>query len=245
MKIAGIIPARYKSSRFPGKPLVLLLGKPMVIWVVEIAAKALGKDNVFVATDDDHIARVVQQYGYRAVMTSDSALTGTDRLYEASRRIKADIYINIQGDEPLLSFRDIVKVLECKKRFPREVVNGMCRLKHADDPRNINFPKVITTEDLKMVYMSRLPVPGFKASKNAPKVFWRQVCIYAMSREELTAFGRFGRKSELERMEDIEMLRFLELGVPIRMIKLRGSSYAVDVPGDVKFVSSILKKRAA
>jgi 3-deoxy-manno-octulosonate cytidylyltransferase (CMP-KDO synthetase) len=119
----------------------------------------------------------------------------------------------------------------------------MCRLKVTDDPSNINFPKVITTEDLRMVYMSRLPIPGFKSKENVPKVFWRQVCIYALSKEQLMAFGEFGRKSYLESLEDIEMLRFLELGIFIRMVEIKGSPYAVDVPDDVRIVEEILEKK--
>jgi 3-deoxy-manno-octulosonate cytidylyltransferase (CMP-KDO synthetase) len=215
----------------------------MVVWVAEIAAKALGENNVFVATDDQRIVDVVSPHGFQTVMTSDNALTGTDRMFEVARTVKADMYINIQGDEPLLDPVDILKVIECKKNYPSEVVNGMCRLKVTDDPSNINFPKVITTEDLRMVYMSRLPIPGFKSKENVPKVFWRQVCIYALSKEQLMAFGEFGRKSYLESLEDIEMLRFLELGIFIRMVEIKGSPYAVDVPDDVRIVEEILEKK--
>ncbi|MFH1317984.1 MAG: 3-deoxy-manno-octulosonate cytidylyltransferase [Candidatus Omnitrophota bacterium] len=243
MKTVGIIPARYQSTRFPGKPLVSLLGKPMVIWVAQVTAKALGRDNTFVATDDQRIAKIVVDFGFQLVMTSDKALTGTDRVWEAAQKIEADTYINVQGDEPTLCPEDILTVLKCKKRYPQEVVNGMCKLRNNDDPKNTNFPKVITTEDLRMVYMSRLPIPGVKSQEKAPKSFWRQVCIYAFNREQLKLFGEFGHKSYLESFEDIEMLRFFELGIFIRMVVVEGSLYAVDAPEDVKVVENVLRKK--
>ncbi|MEI7504252.1 MAG: 3-deoxy-manno-octulosonate cytidylyltransferase, partial [Paludibacter sp.] len=106
MKAVGIIPARYKSSRFEGKPLALILGKPMIIYVCEIVAEALGIENTYVATDDIRIFDCVTNLGFKAVMTPDNCLTGTDRLYEAAKLIKADIYLNIQGDEPMLNPKD-------------------------------------------------------------------------------------------------------------------------------------------
>src|SRR5690554_857877 len=101
MRSVVLIPARFGSSRYPGKPLVSLLGKPMILWVAELSAEAVGSKNVYVATEDERIASVVKAAGFQAVMTSDSALTGTDRLAEAAEQIEADIYINVQGDEPL------------------------------------------------------------------------------------------------------------------------------------------------
>ena len=121
MKTIVVIPARFQSSRFPGKPLTPLLGKPMILWVAELSAKAVGDKNVFVATDDERITEVVTSAGYQVVMTTSDALTGTDRLAEVAQKIKADIYINVQGDEPLVDPQDIVKVIEEKKQYPHEV----------------------------------------------------------------------------------------------------------------------------
>ncbi len=112
MRTVVLIPARYSSSRFPGKPLVKLLGKPMILWVAELACKAVDKNDVFVATDDSRIAEVVESAGFGVVMTSDSCLTGTDRLAEAAAKIDADIFINVQGDEPLASADDILKIAD-------------------------------------------------------------------------------------------------------------------------------------
>ena len=242
MKFVGIIPARYHSSRFPGKPLVMLNGKPMIIWVAERSSQSLGSDNVFVATDDNRIADCVHDYGFKAVMTSENALTGTDRLWEAAQQIDADIYINVQGDEPLLNPDDILKVIKTKEKFPGEVINCMCQIKPGEDAGNTNIPKVVTTEENRLVYMSRLPIPGSKSLENRPHIFWKQVCIYAFTRAELNAFAAFGRKSYLESFEDIEILRFLELGIPIRMVETSATSHAVDVPEDVPLVEAALKR---
>lgn len=243
MKFVGVIPARYASSRYPGKPLVPLLGKPMVVWVAELTSKALGRENVVVATEDKRIADVVEKSGFKVVMTSKNALTGTDRIWEAAQSVDSDIYINVQGDEPLLKPGDISKVLAVKQKFPNEVVNGMCKVLPDEDPTNVNLPKVVVTENGRLVYMSRLPVPGSKIEENVPSFFWKQVCIYAFNKRELQLFGEFGRKSYLERIEDIEILRFLEFGTPVRMVETSGSSSAVDVPEDVPVVEAALKDR--
>lgn len=242
MKTVVLIPARYQSSRYPGKPLVELLGKPMILWVADISAKALGAENVFVATDDDRIALVVREAGYQAVKTSPDALTGTDRLAEASEHIDADVYINVQGDEPLVNPDDILKIRDVKLSNPDKVINGFCWISAAEDPSNVNIPKVITNEQSELVYMSRNPLPGYKESKRAPGRYKKQVCIYAFSRAELAAFRKFGRKSELEWSEDIEILRFLELNRPVLMVETSPGSLAVDVPADVVPVEKALKE---
>lgn len=241
MKTAVIIPARYNSSRFPGKPLVMLLGKPMILWVAELSAKAVGRESVFVATDDERIARVVEVAGFMAVITSDQALTGTDRLAEAAAKIQADVYLNVQGDEPLLDPQDILKILAAKHQYPDEIINGYCYIGAGEDPDSINIPKVIFTEEGRMVYMSRRSLPGYKDARNAPAVYYKQVCIYAFSRDDLRRYAAFGRKSALEQSEDIEILRFLEWGAAIRMVKTSPGSLAVDIPEDVAAVEAILK----
>ncbi|HQR82254.1 MAG TPA: NTP transferase domain-containing protein, partial [Thiotrichales bacterium] len=162
MKTIIIIPARYKSSRFPGKPLVKLLGKPMIQWVAELSAKAVGEENVYIATDDTKIQKAVLGMGYQVVMTSEDCLTGTDRLAEVAQKIEADIYINVQGDEPLVDPEDIIKVIEAKKAYPNEVINGYAIIGEDEAPNSVNIPKVIFTEDKRLVYMSRQALPGFK-----------------------------------------------------------------------------------
>jgi len=236
----AVIPARYSSSRFPGKPLIPLIGKPMIIWVAELTARVLGAENVFVATDDIRIEHVVKDFGFKVAMTSSAALTGTDRVWEVAQQVDSRIYLNIQGDEPLIDPDDILKIREVKNLYPEEVINGMCPLKSDELPENKNIPKVVATENNRLLYMSRLPIPGTKA-ETANVQFWKQVCIYAFSKSELQAFGSYGRKGKIESLEDIEILRFLELNIPVRMVETCGSSYAIDVPQDVPFVERVLR----
>lgn len=238
MKVIGIIPARYKSSRFPGKPLALILNKPMIIWVCEIVEKALGKENTYVATDDDRIEEVVTQYGYKVVMTSENCLTGTDRLWEVAQQIEADIYVNIQGDEPMLDSAEILKIIEVKKQYPDFIVNGMTKLLDNEDPANINLPKVLVNNKNELIYMSRLPIPGIK-SKGTPN-YYKQVCIYAFSYDELKAFGTCYEKAVYEKFEDIEILRFFDLDKRIKMVETKASSLAVDIPEDIYSVEAAL-----
>ncbi len=242
MKTIVVIPARYQSSRFPGKPLIPLLDKPMILWVAELSAKAVGAHSVFIATDDERIAQVVIGAGYQVVMTSKDALTGTDRLAEVARKIEADIYINVQGDEPLVQPSDILNMIDEKQRFPDSVINGYCALSTEEDPQSVNIPKVIFTEQKHMIYMSRQAIPGFKDTKGEPENYYKQVCIYAFSRQELLDYGKYGKKSRIEQSEDIEILRFLEWEQKIRMVETQPGSLAVDVPEDVFKVESALKR---
>lgn len=244
MKACVIIPARHASSRFPGKPLVPLLGKPMILWVAELSARAVGAEHVHVATEDDRIAEVVRGAGFSALMTSPAALTGTDRLAEAAGQIGYDIHINVQGDEPLVDPEDIRRCIALKAKRPEMIVNGFAWIGPDEDPASVNIPKVIATEAGVMVYMSRQSLPGFKEAKNAPTRHMKQVCIYGFTRAELAAFASFGRKSALEAAEDIEILRFLELDRRILMYECRPGSLAVDVPEDVPKVEAALRARA-
>tara|TARA_B110000977_G_scaffold144622_1_gene183591 strand:+ start:1736 stop:2485 length:750 start_codon:yes stop_codon:yes gene_type:complete len=241
LKSIIVIPARYKSSRFPGKPLVKILGKPMIQWTAEISAKAVGIENVFIATENTEIEKAVLQMGYQVIMTSDKCLTGTDRLAEVASKIEADIYVNVQGDEPLVNHNDIIKIISCKKKNPNDVINGFTVIDDKTNPDSVNIPKVIFNEDKILVYMSRKKIPGFKRDKDAPKKYYKQVCIYAFNREELEAFSKFGRKSTLEQSEDIEILRFLDLGKTIRLVETESSSLAVDVPEDVIKIEKVMR----
>ena len=240
MKIIVVIPARYKSSRFPGKPLVKLCGKPMIEWVMDLSAKAVGKKNVFVATDNKKIFNFTKQKSYKAIMTSKKCLTGTDRLAEVAQKIKADIYVNVQGDEPLVNPKDIKKVINMKKKYPNEVINGYTKIDKNENPNSVNKPKVVFTEKEKLIYISRKALPGFKEKRKKVKFFYKQVCIYAFNRKELLKFGNYNRKSLCEESEDIEILRFLEWGKQIRLVKTGPGSLAVDQPEDVKKVEKAL-----
>lgn len=235
MRSVVVIPARFASSRYPGKPLVPLLGKPMVIWVAELSARAVGRESVYVATEDSRIADVVRQAGFNVLLTSPDALTGTDRVAEAAEQIEADIYVNVQGDEPSVDPDDILKILAVKQSNPGMVVNGFSWI----DPKresveSLTIPKVVTAEDGTLLYISRAAIPGSKDPGLAPHAYKKQVCIYAFNKAELRAFRAFGRKGELERYEDIEILRFFELKIQVRMVETLAGSVAVDVVDDVR-----------
>lgn len=240
MRIVGVIPARYASTRFPGKPLVKILGKPMVLWVLERTVEALGKANTYVATDDDRIAEVVKENGYQVVMTSDKCLTGTDRLWDFAQRVQADCYINIQGDEPMVKPSDIQKVVEEKLKFPNHIINAMCKLRPQEDPWDLTIPKVLASRNQELIYMSRSPIPYSKSGKFDGITFYKQVCIYAFNYQELKAFGQETQKAYCEQYEDIEILRFLDLGFKVKMVEVESSSAAVDLPEHVSMIEKLL-----
>lgn len=240
--VIGVIPARFKSSRLPGKPLVKLCGKPMIIWVAEIVAKALGRENTYVATEDQRICDVVEKNGFKAIMTSKQHQTGTDRLAEVAENIIADVYVNIQGDEPTLNPGSILKVVEIKKMMDHAIINAMAEISPNEDPASINLPKVVFNDKLQMVYMSRLPIPGYKSLANKPEKYFKQVCIYAFNREQLALYGSVKKKSKVEESEDIEILRCIDLGVPVQMVLVEGNTYAVDVLSDIPVVEKRLKE---
>lgn len=217
----------------------------MILHVAEICAHALGAENTFVATEDERIRNVVTAAGFQAVMTSDHCLTGTDRVSEAAEQIEADLYVNVQGDEPLLDPLDIRKLVDARLETPGFVINGMTHCGPREDLASVNIPKVVTNEKDLLVYMSRALIPGTKDLPRKQGPILKQVCIYVFSREELRAFTGFGRKSYLESHEDIEILRFLELGIPIRMVETSGQSLAVDVPEDIAPVENLLRQRRA
>ena len=237
-----VIPARFGSIRYPGKPLVKLLGKPMILWVADLSAEAVGPENVYIATDSEEIQAAVNDAGFQTIMTGP-ALTGTDRLAEAAEQISADIYINVQGDEPLVNPSDILKIIDIKKSNPNKIINGCRKISANENPHNVNIPKVLKNEKSQLVYMSRNALPGCKEFKNSPTEYWKQVCIYAFSLEELKSFRSFGRKSLIESYEDIEILRFFELEKEILMVETEGESLAVDSPADIEPVENALRKR--
>ena len=241
-KSCVIIPARYNSSRFPSKPLIKLLNQSMIIWVANIASVAVGKENVFIATDDKRIAEEVNNSGFKSIMTNPNHLTGTDRTAEAASMIDYDIYVNVQGDEPLRDPMDILECIRIKKQKPNSVVNGFCWMASHEDPANINIPKVVTTDLGKLIYMSRNSIPGHKDEVNKPERYKKQVCIYGFNKSQLEKFSSNKYKTEIEKSEDIEILRFLELDEEIYMFECKPGSLAIDVPNDVFLVEQALKK---
>ena len=232
-KVCVIIPARFASSRFPGKPLKKLLGVPMVIRVARKAALAVGIENVFIATEEPLIASCAVSFGFKPIITSPGCLTGTDRVAEASKELKEyDLFVNVQGDEPLVSPADIVHCIESKIKYPDKVVNGFTSIAVDENPESVNIPKVIFTEKGELVYASRALIPSSKRVLPSTE-YKKQVCIYVFDSEQLNLFYDFGRKGHLEQIEDIEILRFFEVGQKVFMASCTPGSVAVDVPSDI------------
>ena len=242
MKACVIIPARFASSRFPGKPLAKINGKEMILWVAENCSKAVDYSDVYIATDDEKIADIVIKKGFKVIFTSSDLLTGTDRVAEASKNLNYEIFVNVQGDEPLIDHRDIIKAIDLKRKYPKSIINSFCPIGKNENPKNKNIPKVAITENNNLMYISRSVIPQSKKDLNN-YIFKKQVCIYAYSKDDLNKFLSFGRKSKLEKIEDIEILRFFELGLNIKMYEASKSSLAVDIPGDIDLVEKELLKK--
>jgi len=210
----------------------------MILWVADIAEKSIGKENVYITTENEEIVDVVKSYGYKVILTSDSCPTGTDRVAEATMEIDADIIINIQGDEPMLDPSDIQKVIDEKIKYPNHIVNCMAYLNKHEDVEDKKIPKVITSLDDELIYISRNTIPGTKNGNGVnPK---KQVCIYGFNREHLSEFAKMGKKTPLEFEEDIEIIRFLEMGHKVKMVMLDSDSHAVDYPEDIDRVENLI-----
>ena len=240
MKKIIIIPARYGSTRYKGKPLVKILNREMVLRVADICAKVVNKKNLYVATDSKKISKVVESANYNSLMTSSNCLTGTDRVAEAAKQIKAKIYINVQGDEPTINPKDIKKIIKAKIKYPNHVICGYDKINSYEDPLNKNLPKVVINDKKELIYISRSLIPGSKSKKKLD--YLKQVCIYAFNEKELAKFSQNKRKSKIEDIEDIEILRFFDLGIKIKMIRLYSNSLAVDDERDKEKVESIILK---
>ncbi|WP_410210542.1 3-deoxy-manno-octulosonate cytidylyltransferase [Aquirhabdus sp.] len=239
MKTVIIIPARFQSSRFPGKPLADLLGLPMIVHVWQKCVQALDANLVYVATDDDRIRDVCHSHGIQVVMTRSDCLTGTDRVFDASLQVQADLYLNVQGDEPMLDPKDIQVVLDAAKQFPGEIINATSEIDNEIDYLSRTVPKVVARPDGRLLYMSRAPIPGNKAASFVTA--HKQVCIYAFPPKALSDFASCQQKTALEEIEDIEILRFLELGYEVRMVPVSQSSVAVDTPQDLERVRVLMQ----
>ncbi len=239
LNYAVVIPARYQSSRFPGKPLVDILGKPMVQHVWERCVDAVGAELVYVATDSKEIQLAVEAFGGQVVMTSSECLTGTDRLAEANVTLKRDFLINVQGDEPLINPDDIVRVIKRYQDCPEQIVNAMAAIHSEEEFRSNSVPKVVASKTGRLMYMSRAAIPTTK-ELNFEGSF-KQVCIYAFSARHLEFFSNGGEKAPIENLEDIEILRFLENDIPVQMVEVNSASIAVDFAEDVERVIHKIK----
>lgn len=235
-----IIPARYRSSRLPGKPLVMLNGISMIQRTYLQCVKGFDREHIYVATDDQRIVDHCQAAGIKVVLTSPDCLTGTDRVAEVARSVRADLYLNVQGDEPLFNPNDIAVMLKAAAAYPGDVLNGVCSIDE-EAFRSPTIPKVVARPDGRLLYMSRGLIPTTKWHDFVRG--WRQVCIYAFTAASLEAFAACTEKTPLESIEDIEILRLLELGFEVRMVPLSDDSVAVDTPEDVLKVERILRER--
>lgn len=233
-----VIPARFQSTRFPGKPLADIHGKSMLRRVWDKCIQAASPEKILVATDDERIKGHCQNHDMQVELTSSDCLTGTDRLYEIAKKKKSEVYINVQGDEPLVSPDDIRAVIDASQKEPGITFNAMCQINEEADFRNPNIPKVVTQKDGRLLYMSRAPIPTNKKLEFEKAM--KQVCIYAYPRDVLIAFGSLKEKTPLESIEDLEILRLLELGYEVKMIEVSGSSVAVDTQQDLDKVRSLI-----
>lgn len=235
---AVVIPARYKSSRLPGKPLAKILGISLIERVWAQCIKAVPCSKVYVATDDERIFDHVINFGGQAIMTAEECLTGTDRVHEAALKLGLTNVINIQGDEPLISPDIITLFVEKMMLFPSSIFNGMAEIRNEDEFRSCNVPKVVTSASGRLLYMSRASIPTNKTLQF--KKAFKQVCIYAFPVEKLGHFVKQKNKTHLEDIEDIEILRFLEKDIEVTMIQLPEGSIAVDIPQDIEKVERVL-----
>lgn len=239
MKIIGVIPARYQSSRFPQKPIALICGRPMIWWVYRQAVQVTDFDEVVVATDHAAIYRTCQELGIPAVMTKETHLTGTDRLGEVASRTDADFFVNIQGDEPMIEPEIIQSVIDYKAKHPKaEVINTMTPLLPGQDVQERSIVKAAAAANGNLLYLSRAPIPGSKDGMASD--YKRHLGLYGLSREALLFFSRTQR-GYLEKREDVEMLRFLENGYTVKILEVASESIGVDLPEDVGRVEEAMR----
>lgn len=240
MKITGVIPARYRSSRFPGKPLAMICGKPMIWWVFRQAEKVSSLDELLVATDDERILDCCRQFGMNVMMTGTEHPTGTDRLGEVARHSDADFFINIQGDEPLIEPEVIQSIVDYKLLHPEtEVINTMTAVREGQDAQDSSLVKAAASSDGRLLYLSRAAVP--RSKKNEKVAFRKHLGLYGLSKDALLFFSG-AERGYLEKIEDIEMLRFLENGREIRILEVESESIGVDHEEDIRKVEAVMKR---
>lgn len=258
-QVVAIIPARYASSRFPGKPIVDIAGKPMIQWVYERTRQASGVGRVLVATDDRRIHQVVVDFGGEAVMTSPTHPTGTDRLAEVASSLDALLIVNVQGDEPLIEPTAIDAALAPFADDPTLVMSTLrCPIPTLDELFDISITKVVVDTHDFALYFSKAPIPyhrdewGPMASMvprlrlsggTAPTLGWRHIGLYVYRRTFLLEFARLPQ-TPLERLEQLEQLRALEHGYRIKVVPTPSVSIGVDTPEDLAKVRQLLRGEA-
>jgi 3-deoxy-manno-octulosonate cytidylyltransferase (CMP-KDO synthetase) len=229
------------STRFPGKPLVDLAGKPMIQWVVEAARAAAITDSVIVATPDREIYEACERFGAEAIMTREDHVSGTDRIAEVADYVSAELFINVQGDEPLIdpaTIQACARPLLSSNQVAMASVYCECPAEELDNPAAV---KVVTDLEGNALYFSRFPIPYLRNPGIAAK---KHVGIYGYRRETLQAFAGWSQ-TPLERAESLEQLRFLEHGIRIRMNEGNPVAVSVDTPEQAEAARKLLLEEAS
>jgi len=243
-RILGVIPARFASSRFPGKALAIVAGKPMLQHVYERAAQSHYLSGLMVATDDERIASAVREFGGRVRMTSADHPTGTDRLAEVASAEEAALYVNIQGDEPLID-PDAVDAAILSVLHDENIFMGTLK-KKIDDPSEIDNPnivKVVTNLLEDAIYFSRYPIPYERDGASEKLTHFKHIGLYVYRREFLLHYPDLNI-GPLEQAERLEQLRALENGYRIRVNKTEYESIGVDTPEDLQRVNHLFQASA-
>jgi len=240
MKTIAVVPARYASTRFPGKPLADICGKPMIWWVHNQLSKVEGIADTYVALDDERVAEACERYGIKYVMTSEDHPTHLDRLAEFCQKVHADFYININGDEPLIKPEYILPLLP-KDINPDDFyfANAMTIIKKPVEVADIARIKIVTDVHGYGMYMARSPIPYPKASANFD--YYKFVGIQCFTKSALEFCGVTPRGG-IESIEDIDEYRFLDNGKKIKFILIDGETLSVDTPKDLEKVREIIQK---
>ena len=241
MKAIAVIPARYASTRLPGKPLLDICGKPLIQHVWETVSRARGLDEVVVATDDARIAHADQAYGGKVCMTSQDCRSGSDRVREVAASLAADVYVNVQGDEPLLEASAIERLRDVFTEDASVQVATLCSRISEEQARSPHQVKVIRDHAGNALYFSRAPLPFVRDSGESTE-FLGHVGIYAYRADALRGFASLPF-SPLEQAEKLEQLRFLQAGIPVRVLEVPPMGAGVDTPEDLERVCAVVRKR--
>lgn len=237
MKQVIVIPARMKGTRLPGKPLINILKKPMIQHVWEKCKQVISKDYIYVATEDNEIKDYCESNNIKCIITGP-AETAIDRIKLFSDKIKADSYINVQGDEPIVNINDIKSLLNYNLKFPDRVVFGKTTANELEFD-DFSKAKVVCDKNGRLLYSSRAGIPLTNKGKflKAERAIW----LYAFNKNSLNKYFENSGKTYLDQIEDNEIIRFLEIGIPVYCIDMIGDSWAVDEKKDIEIVEKRIK----
>ena len=240
MKAVAIIPARYDSTRFPGKALAKLLSKPLIQWVWEAVINANLFDQVIVATDSIQIKEAAENFGAIAILTRKEHPSGTDRIAEVAETLDCDIVVNVQGDEPLINQKALAPLLHVFENSSIQIASLMTKIKDLKQLSNPNLVKVVVDNASNALYFSRSAIP-FNRDNIHFEDYFQHIGVYAYRRQTLMQLVRLPA-GKLEQVEKLEQLRALENGIPIKMIKTEYNGIGVDTPEDLLKLESLLKE---